>query len=445
MTALGRESGHGELDVRQTLAILLAGGVGSRLNVLVRRRAKPAVPFGGLYRIIDFTMSNIMKSGIERVGILTQYLPFSLSEHIGRGEAWGLGGRHREARILPPHLGLTRSDWYKGTADAVYRNLSYIRRAGSTLVLVLSGDHIYSMDYTAMIEHHLDTGADATIAVQEFPLEECSAFGTVLMGDDGVVTGFEEKPAVPRSPWISLGIYVFTTDVLEARLEDVTGRRGGTDFAKHIFPEMLSRGEKLVAYPWTGYWQDVGTLQAYFDSHQSMLADDGGLDISSWGVRTNLEEERLADRPPAFVAPSATVASSLICRGCRIQGRVDGSVLSPGVVVEEGAEVRESVLFDDTVVRAGARLHRAIVDKEVLFDTGAAVGDAEADPGEAPSNTAYPDHLNSGLTVIGKAAVIGPRTRIGRNCCVGPGIDLAAAGVRSMADGETVDDKEEPE
>ncbi|MBU1699400.1 MAG: glucose-1-phosphate adenylyltransferase [Candidatus Eisenbacteria bacterium] len=427
------------VDVRDTLALLLAGGVGSRLNVLVRRRAKPAVPFGGIYRIVDFTLSNIQKSGIERVGILTQYLPYSLSDHVGRGEAWGLTGRHREARILPPHTGTSHSDWYKGTADAVYRNLSYIRRHNPSLVVIVSGDHIYSMDYTPMLEYHLDRGAAATLAIQKFPLEECSSFGTVLLNDDMSVRGFDEKPAVPRSPWISLGIYVFRRDILEARLEEVTGAGGGVDFARHIFANMLERGDRLIAYPFQDYWQDVGTLQAYFDAHMDLISDRPRIDLAKWGVRTNLEAKRYGDRGPAYCASTADIHRVRIGRGSRIYGQVESSVLSSGVVIEDGAEVKECVIFHDTRIGQGAKLHRVIIDKNVTVGRRAQIG---CDIGRDQSNVKYPDQLNSGLTVIGKGAVIPPEMSIGKNVCIGPEMDLTSLDRETLENGETIEEKE---
>jgi glucose-1-phosphate adenylyltransferase len=407
--------------------------------VLVRHRAKPAVPFGGIYRIIDFTLSNLMRSGIERVGILTQYLPYSLSEHIGRGEAWGFVGRSREARILPPHTGVHQADWYRGTADAVYRNLSYLRRHDPGLVLVVSGDHIYAMDYTPMMEFHLEQGAAATIAVQRIPLEACSQFGTVLLDGSHEVRGFEEKPASPRSPWISLGIYVFDPPTLVRRLEEVTGGEGGVDFARHLFPRMLERGDRIVAYPFDGYWQDVGTLDAYFQTHMQLVAEKDRLDIGSWGVRTNLEERRRGDRGPFLVGRKARLERVLLGRGARIEGSVRSSVLSPGVVVEEGAEVVESVLFHDVHVGRGARIHRAILDKNVRVESEAAVG---APLGTAPANVRHPDHLHTGLTVVGKGAVIGKGVQVGRNVLIGPGAVLDARRIPRLEDGGCLEEED---
>lgn len=422
-------------DLRSTLALILAGGVGSRLNILVKRRAKPAVPFGGIYRLIDFTLSNVMNSGIEKVGILTQYLPYSLTNHLGRGESWGLVGRAREARILPPHTGSSEADWYRGTADAVFRNFDYIARHRPEITLILSGDHIYHMDYAALIEHHIRSGAGATIAVKPVPIEQAHLFGTVQVdGKDGIV-GFEEKPRHPQSNLISLGIYAFDTDLLVEALEEVCGLRGEVDFGQHVFPFLLQRG-RLTAYRFHGFWQDVGTLQAYFDTTMELLDPDSPLDLPNWNVRTNLNENRLGDRAPAFIARGARVRRATLARGCRIYGTVEESALSPGVLVEAGAVVRHSILMHDGVVRAGARVERVIADKAVTIGRDARV--ADPDLGEA-INRVFPTHLDQGMTVIGKGAVLPERCRIGRNCCIYPGADLARLEIETLPSGETVE------
>ncbi|MCK4303303.1 MAG: glucose-1-phosphate adenylyltransferase [Candidatus Eisenbacteria sp.] len=421
-------------DLRGILALILAGGVGSRLNVLVHRRAKPAVPFGGTYRIIDFVLSNIMNSGIERAGVLTQYMPYSLTRHLGRGDSWGLVGRAREVRILPPHTGSRASDWYKGTADAVYRNLGYVGRHNPEMLLMLSGDHIYSMDYASMIEHHIESGADATLAVMPIPIERASGFGTVMVDSQGWITGFEEKPSQPRSNLISMGIYVFNTDILVRTLEEVCGLRQETDFGKHVFPFMLER-DKLAAYKFSGYWQDVGTIKAYFDTNMELLRPESLLDLPKWNVRTNLGDDVIGDRLPAFIARGARVRYSTLARGTRIFGTVESSVLSPGVVVEEGAIVRNSILLHDDYVEAGAIVENVVADKGVTFGGEAHVGDP--DLGNEVNRT-YPTHLDQGLTAIGKGAVIPARCRVGRNCCVFPEAQLASLDIESLPSGETI-------
>ncbi|MBD3235891.1 MAG: NTP transferase domain-containing protein [Candidatus Eisenbacteria bacterium] len=422
-------------DLRGTLALILAGGVGSRLNVLVRRRAKPAVPFGGIYRIIDFALSNVMNSGIERVGILTQYMPYSLTKHLGRGEAWGLTGRSREVRILPPHTGTRASDWYQGTADAVYRNLSYIGRYRPEITLVLSGDHIYRMDYAALIEAHIDRGADATLAVREIPIEEAHQFGTVKVDGEDWVTGFEEKPPQPTSNLISMGVYAFRTELLVSALEEICESRGGTDFAKDLFPFLLERN-RLAAYRFGGYWQDVGTVRAFFDANMELLDPGSPLDLPHWGVRTNLFEGGRGDHAPAFVAPGARVRHATLARGCRVRGDVSGSVLSPGVIIEEGARVRDSIIMHEGVVQAGAVVEQVVADKQVVIGRHAHIGDPSL--GEEV-NRAYPRHLDQGLTLIGKGAILPERCRIGRNCCIFPGAVLANLEIERLPSGETVE------
>ncbi len=422
-------------DLRSTLALILAGGIGSRLNILVRRRAKPAVPFGAIYRLIDFTLSNVMNSGIEKVGVLTQYMPYSLARHLGRGESWGLVGRAREARILPPHTGTTDADWYRGTADAVYRNVDYIARHSPEITLVLSGDHIYCMDYAALIEHHIQSGAAATLAVKQVPLADARSFGTVQVDADDSIIGFEEKPREPRSDLISLGIYAFDTGLLVRILEEVCGLRGETDFGQHVFPFMLGR-EKLSAYRFHGFWRDVGTIQAYFDTTMELLNPESTLDLPTWNVRTNLAEERLGDRPPAFIAGAARVRHAILSRGCRIEGTVEGSTLSPGVVIEPGAIVRNSVLMHDTLVCAGALVEDVVADKQVHIGREARIGNRSL--GET-INRAYPTHLDQGMTVIGKHASIPDRCQIGRNCCLFPSADLARLDIEVLPSGETVE------
>ncbi len=408
------------IDMRRTLAILMAGGEGSRLNCLVHRRAKPAVPFGSIYRIIDFAMSNVMHAGLEKIGILTQYMPYSLSDHIGGGESWGLIGRNREARILPPHRGQRDSDWYRGTADAVYRNRSYIERHRPASVLILSGDHVYRMDYARMVGEHLNSGADATIAVREAPWEEVPNFGTVLTDATGRITGFEEKPKKPKSNLISMGIYVFARRTLAEELDEVIGNQGLTDFGQHIFPSMLASGRHLQTYRFSGYWQDVGTVRAYFESHMEMLRPGTAIDLAAWKIRTNLAEARQGDRPPAEFAPTADVENSLVASGCRIAGQVRESVLSPGVILEAGASVERSILMHDVRIQAGARIREAILDKHVQVGEGAIVGGE----GEAKPNHRFPSHLDSGLVLIGKGAVIPSDSIIERNAVLFPFVTL---------------------
>lgn len=421
-------------ELRRSLALILAGGVGSRLNVLVRKRAKPAVPFGGIYRLIDFTLSNVMNSGLERVGILTQYLPYSLTDHIDDGRSWGLVGRSREVKILPPHQGTRGSDWYLGTADAIHRNLSYIHRHEPELIVILSGDHIYSMDYSRMIDRHLRVGADASIAVRRVPLEQASNFGTIHVDGDSFITGFEEKPEHPTSDLISMGVYVFSAGKLVRRLEEITGAGNGVDFGHHIFPAMLDQGDRLYAYQWDGYWEDVGTIKAYFDSHMDLISPDSPIDLKEWAVRTNLDEVRVGDRPPAFIGQGARIERSLVGRGARIAGEVTDSILSPGVIVEPGARVHRSILMHDVRIGAGARLEQAILDKDVQVEREASIGLT----GEVIPNHQFPSHLDSGLTLVGKGATVAERTKVGKNVVIFPLQVLAQSGRKVVESGETI-------
>lgn len=421
-------------ELRGSLAMILAGGVGSRLNVLVRKRAKPAVPFGGIYRLIDFTLSNVMNSGLERVGILTQYLPYSLTDHIDDGRHWGLVGRSREVRILPPHQGTRGSDWYLGTADAIWRNASYIHRHQPDLVVILSGDHVYNMDYAPMIDAHVKAGADASIAVRRVPLAEASSFGTIHVDAQSAIVGFEEKPKNPTSDLISMGIYVFSTPILLRRLESITGAGKGADFGHHIFPAMLHAGDRLFAYPWDGYWEDVGTIRAYFDSHMDLIRADGALPLPDWKVHTNLTETRMGDRPPAYFGRGAAAERSLVGRGCRIFGEVGDSILSPGVVVEPGASVHRSILMHDVRVEAGAQLENVILDKGTVIGREARLGR----DGDDRPNLRFPSHLDSGITLIGKEARIGAGVRVGKNVVVFPQETVEKTSAPAIVSGETI-------
>lgn len=400
--------------MRDVLAVLLAGGVGSRLNILVRKRAKPAVPFGGIYRIIDFTLSNAANSDLSCVAVLTQYKPLSLMDHIGDGSAWDLAGRTREVRILPPKTGEKEWDWYKGTADAVRQNLDFILRRPSREVLILSGDHVYYMDYRELVRFHREKKAHLTVAMMPVPWEETHHFGIAITDEEGRIIDWEEKPAKARSNLASMGVYVFDTTYLV----DVLQRVPQEDFGMHILPQALKEA-RVYAYPFRGYWRDVGTLESYFQANMDLLRPGSGLDPEAWGVMTNLFSHGLPyDWPPTHIYCSGQVEDSVISPGCKIAGKVVRSVLSPGVEVEEGAEVVDSILMHDTVVSCNARLRRVIVDKKVYIGQGAVIG--EGDP--TVVNTRFPKHLYTGLTLIGKEAVIPAGARIGCNCVIFPNV-----------------------
>ncbi len=417
--------------MRDVIAVLLAGGVGSRLNILVRHRAKPAVPFGGIYRIIDFTLSNVANSGLSQVAVLTQYKPLSLMDHIGDGSAWDFIGRTRAIKILPPKTGEKDWDWYKGTADAVRQNLEFITNRYSRNVLVLSGDHVYYMDYAEMIRFHREKKAQVTVAMMRVPWELTYQFGIGITDENGRIVDWEEKPAKARSNLASMGIYVFDTDYLVRTLETVKGE----DFGMHIIPRALAEA-RVYAFPFTGYWRDVGTIQAYWEANLDLLRPNSGLTPEAWQIYTNLEAEGLPyDRPPVQVFPEAEVIRSVISPACIIQGRVENSVLSPGVFVGKEAVVRDSVIMHDTRIESGALVERSIIDKEVVIGSGAVVGQGD----RSLVNQEYPKHLYSGLTLIGKWAIVPPGFRVGTNCIIYPRVDLSHyRGEKILADGQTL-------
>jgi glucose-1-phosphate adenylyltransferase len=399
--------------INKTLVLLLAGGVGSRLNILVQSRAKPAVPFGGFYRIIDFALSNVMNSGLTQVGVLTQYKPLSLMNHLGTGAAWDLAGRSRGVKILPPRTGSQDSDWYKGTADAVRQNIDFIKAHPSHEVLILSGDHIYQMDFDQMIQAHRQKKADITIGMMVVPKEDIHQFGTGITDGEGRIVEWEEKPKVPRTDLASMGIYVFDTDYLLALL---TENREEVDFGMHLIPKAIQR-DNVYAFRFNGYWRDVGTIQAYWQANMDILRPDSGISPEAWGIRPNVEASgRMADRAPARFGATARVENSMISAGCVIHGEVINSVLSPGVVVAPGAIVRDSVLIDDCQVDEGALVDLAIMDKRVHVGRNAVVGRGD----KQQANREYPTHLYTGITLLGKGASVPDGTVIGRNCIINP-------------------------
>ncbi len=394
-----------------TLVLLLAGGVGSRLNNLVQTRAKPAVPFGGIYRIIDFALSNVMNSRLNQIGVLTQYKPLSLMNHLGTGEHWDFVGRSRGIKILPPRTGSKDSDWYKGTADAVRQNIDFIKAHPSKEILLLSGDHIFRMDFDDMIRFHRRKKADVTIGMMVVPKSEIHQFGAGITNEEGRIVEWEEKPEVPRTNLASMGIYVFDTEYLLSMLNE---NREEIDFGMHLLPRAIEN-HNVFAYPFHGYWRDVGTVQAYWETNMDLLRDDSGIDPGDWGTRPNVEAgvKGIADRPPARFAVGSSVKNSMISAGCIIEGEVVNSILSPGVRVAPGAVVSDSILFNDCLVEEDAVIDLAILDKRVHVGCGAVVGHGEDK--DIP-NAENPTHLYTGITMVGKDAEVPEKARIGRNC-----------------------------
>jgi glucose-1-phosphate adenylyltransferase len=420
--------------MRKVVAVLLAGGVGSRLNVLVQYRAKPAVPFGGIYRIIDFTLSNIANCGLRRVAVLTQYKPLSLMDHIGDGSAWDMAGRTRGISILPPKTGEKDWDWYKGTADAVRQNLSFISSGPYTDVLIVSGDHVYCMDYWPLIRFHREHNAHVTIGMIPVAWEETRQFGTGTLDGQNRIVDWQEKSGKARSNLASMGIYVFEREYLVRTL----GETREEDFGSQIIPRALKEGS-VYGYLFEGYWRDVGTIQAYWDANMDLLKPESGLNPEGCGIRTNQVAETLPyDRPPARVSGASRLVNSAVSPGCFVSGGVENSILSPGVVIEKGAFVRDSIIMHDSVVRRGAGVERSIIDKGVVIGEHAVIG--RRSTGKA--NMRFPDHIYSGLTVVGKNASIPQGARIGTNCIIYPAVNKEDFLSMGLKDGETVEKRE---
>jgi len=400
-----RESGD-------ALVLLLAGGIGSRLNLLVGHRAKPAVPFGGIYRIIDFSLSNVMNSGLTRVGVLTQYKPLSLMSHIGDGAAWDFTGRTRGIKILPPRTGEKDSDWYKGTADAIRQNIDFILANPSEQVVILSGDHIYHMDFDAMLSYHQHKRADVTIGMMVVPKRDIHQFGAGIIDNENRIVDWEEKPKVPRTNLASMGIYVFDTQYL---LRTLARDRKEADFGMDIIPRAINE-DRVYAYPFYGYWRDVGTIQSYWETNMEIIRENSGISPEEWEIRPNPEYSgRPMDRAPARFQAGSKVASSMVSSGSVIEGTVINSVLSPGVWVKKGAVVTNSVIFDDVVIGENAVVDLAILDKGVQVGEGAVVGQGD---NLTLANKQFPKHLYTGISLVGKEARIPSGAQVGRNCIV---------------------------
>jgi glucose-1-phosphate adenylyltransferase len=396
------------------LTLILAGGQGSRLSILGEKRAKPAVPFAGKYRIMDFPLSNAVNSDLSRVAILTQFRPHSLIEHMGIGEPWDLNRRPPKGlKIWQPYRGRSDQDWYRGTADALYQNRNFIRADGSETLLVLSGDHIYKQDYRDLIRFHKEKKADLTVAVMNVKEEEVSRFGIMTVGAGQKITKFAEKPKKSDSTLASMGIYVFNAKFLIEQLEeDAQNKESSHDFGKNIIPKIVEMG-RAYAYPFVGYWVDVGTIQAYWETSMALLRENPALDLYDyeWVIHT-----RSAERPPVKCIPPGEIVNSLTSNGCVITGSVINSVLSPGVRVEKGATVKDSVIMNDTIIRADAVVDCCIIDKQVEIGPGAKLGVGKNDT----PNQLEPDNINTGITIIGKRGIIPEGATIGRNCRIDP-------------------------
>ena len=419
----------------RVMTFLMAGGAGDRLSVLSEQRAKPAVPFGGSYRIIDFALSNCANSGLPRVGVLTQYMPLSLHEHIGAGQPWGYGGDVGGVSVLQPYLSRhAGSDWYLGTADAVYQNLFFLSRDESRAdtVLVLAGDHVYVMDYRDMLARHVETGADITVGLARVPLADASHFGLVELDADGWVVDFQEKPEHPTIDLASMGIYVFKADVLTRLLiEDASDPASGHDFGGDVLPAALAQRLRLQGYRYEGYWRDIGTVEAYWESSMELLREPPPVRFDEAGQRIVSRSHKL---PSARVGAGAQVRQSILGSGSMVHGAVERCLISPGVRIDHGAQVRDSVILHGTHIGQGAVVDRAIVDKEVVIGPDARIG---VGPVEGP-NEGRPDLLWSGLNVIGKSARIPPSFTLLRNTVIGPLVGPELRELSGLPSGATV-------
>ena len=362
---------------KKCVAMLLAGGQGSRLYALTNNLAKPAVSFGGKYRIIDFPLSNCVNSGIDTVGILAQYQPLLMNEYIGNGQPWDLDRTFGGVHILSPYQGKHSSDWYKGTANAIYQNIHFIKQYNPDYVLILSGDHIYKMDYSRMLEAHIKAGAACTVAAIEVPMKEASRFGIINADKDGTITGFEEKPAHPKSNLASMGIYVFTAEKLYSYLEkDAKKPDSENDFGKNVLPDMLTSGEKMTAYVFDGYWKDVGTIDSLYEANMDLLGDVPKIDVTDkkWKIQS-----RNPLMQPQYLGKGSKVINSIVMSGSEIWGEVDNSVLSSGVIVKKGAKVKDSIIMANTVIEEGAIVNYSIIDENTEIGPKAEIGERKSD------------------------------------------------------------------
>ncbi len=398
----------------EALALILAGGASPALSVLTAVRTEAAIPFGGKYRIIDFSLSNCVNSEIYNVGVLTQYRPRSLNEHIGTGRPWDLDRSAGGVHLLQPYLREPGEHvrWQEGTADAVRFHIDFVEEQREELVLILAGDHVYKMDYRPLLHHHIEMKADVTVAVRSVPRYEAHRFGVVVTDAEGQIVHFVEKPKRPPSTLASMGIYVFDRSLL---VDWLTGKgKDHKDFGRDVIPALVRAGKRVYAFPFFGFWTDIGTVQAYWEANMALIAETPALDLDDpeWIIHTRSEE-----RPPVLMGADAVVEGSLVCDGAIIEGRVERSVISPGVYVAPGAVVRDSILLTDAYVGEGAVLDKVIVDKKAHIGVGAQVGvDDEANR----PNVNMPDVLNTGLTLIGKQARVPAGAIIGRNCVIHP-------------------------
>ena len=373
---------------KECIAMLLAGGQGSRLLVLTEKTAKPAVPFGGKYRIIDFPLSNCVNSGFDTVGILTQYQPLELNDYIGNGQPWGLNRNFGGAHILPPYAKTGKMEWYKGTANAIYQNLSFVENYNPEHVIILSGDHIYKMDYSKMLRYHKENNSECTIAVRDVPIEEASRFGIMNTNPDGSIYQFEEKPQEPKSNHASMGVYIFKWEVLrEYLIADEADETSDNDFGKNVIPALLRDKRRLYAYTFDGYWKDVGTIASLWEANMDILNGDFDLKDNNFKIYA-----RNYAQPSSYIATSSAIKNSFVAEGCSVKGRIEHSVISTGCTIEEDVEIYDSVIMPGAVIKKGSVIKYAMIGENVVVEQNCKIGD----------NPEYFDKKNWGIAVIGK-------------------------------------------
>lgn len=400
------------MNKEEMLAMLLAGGQGSRLGILTKQIAKPAVMFGGKYRIIDFPLSNCINSGIDTVGVLTQYEPLLLTKHIGIGIPWDLDRKTGGVTILSPYVKKgNEGSWYSGTANAIYHNIRYIDEQNPEYILVLSGDHVYKMDYSAMLEEHKKNQSDATIAVIEVPLDTANQFGIMNANEKGRIIEFEEKPAHPKSNLASMGIYIFTWEVLKEALIKDNAIHSDSDFGKHIIPDMINTGKNVYAYHFNDYWRDIGTIEAYWKANMELTDTVPVFNLYDefWKIYTNIEHQL-----PQYMGEKAVLHQSLISEGCEVYGEVYNSVLGPRVIIEEGAKIYNSIIMAETVIKKGTYLEKCIISEKSQVGENTKIG-----VGENKVHVTKPHIYSSGITVIGDNTIIPDNVVVGKNCEIG--------------------------
>lgn len=422
----------------KVVSLILAGGQGTRLGVITNELAKPAVPFGGKYRIIDFTISNCINSGIDIVGVATQYMPHQLVEHLGIGKPWDLDIKDGGLHILPPYLSRSDSSWYVGTADAVYQNIEFVDKYNPDFVLILSGDHVYKMDYNDIIDYHIEKNSDCTIACMEVPLNETNRFGIMVTDPFNKVIEFQEKPNNPKGTLASLGIYVFNWQFLKKILRDDAKKTDSShDFGKNIIPDMLSSKNKLYAYNFEGYWRDVGTLDSYLEGNLEILGPLPPLDLhdNTWKIYTQSDE-----LPPAYISNNSKVIKSFISEGAEIYGNVENSIISQKVIVEEGVEIKNSVIMNKVIIKKNSKIHDSIICEKSIIGENVSIGISEFQESKIDKSIYY-----SPITLIGYEAHIPNNFNIGKNCVVDNLLKEKDFHVKELKSGEGIlkDEQEE--